>query len=44
VEFAQYTSVAYIERLDDLGIDPSVGSKGDAYDCEHNLGCCPVLV
>ena len=24
--------MAYTERLDDLGIDPSVGSKGDAYD------------
>jgi putative transposase len=29
---SQYTSVAYTERLDDLGIAPSVGSKGDAYD------------
>jgi putative transposase len=29
---SQYTSIAYTERLDDLGIDPSVGSKGDAYD------------
>ena len=29
---SQYTSVAYTDRLDDLGIDPSVGSKGDAYD------------
>jgi putative transposase len=29
---SQYTSVAYTDRLVDLGIDPSVGSKGDAYD------------
>jgi putative transposase len=29
---SQYTSVAYTERLDDLGIDPSVGTVGDAYD------------
>jgi transposase InsO family protein len=29
---AQYTSVAYTERLDQLDIDPSIGSKGDAYD------------
>jgi len=29
---SQYTSVAYTQRLDDLGIDPSLGSKGDAYD------------
>jgi putative transposase len=29
---SQYTSVSYTERLDELGIAPSVGSKGDAYD------------
>ncbi len=29
---SQYTSLAYTDRLDDLKIDPSVGSKGDAYD------------
>ncbi len=29
---SQYTSLTYTDRLDDLGIDPSVGSKGDAYD------------
>src|SRR3990170_6365603 len=29
---SQYTSLAYTDRLDDLEIDPSVGSKGDAYD------------
>jgi transposase InsO family protein len=29
---SQYTSVTYTERLDELKIDPSVGSKGDAYD------------
>jgi len=29
---SQYTSFAYTDRLDQLGIDPSVGSKGDAYD------------
>lgn len=29
---SQYTSVTYTERLDELGIAPSVGSKGDAYD------------
>jgi len=28
----QYTSLAYTDRLDALKIDPSVGSKGDAYD------------
>jgi transposase InsO family protein len=29
---SQYTSVTYTERLDELAIAPSVGSKGDAYD------------
>ena len=29
---SQYTSLTYTDRLDDLGVDPSVGSKGDAYD------------
>jgi putative transposase len=29
---SQYTSVLYTKRLDELGIAPSVGSKGDAYD------------
>jgi transposase InsO family protein len=29
---SQYTSFTYTDRLDELGIDPSVGSKGDAYD------------
>src|SRR3954454_15861749 len=27
-----YTSIAYTERLAEAGIDPSVGSVGDAYD------------
>ena len=30
---SQYTSIAYTERLAEAGIDPSVGSAGDAYDC-----------
>src|SRR5919109_3812450 len=29
---SQYTSFTYTDRLDELTIDPSVGSKGDAYD------------
>ena len=29
---SQYTSLAYTDRLDELNIAPSVGSKGDAYD------------
>jgi putative transposase len=29
---SQYTSIAFTERLVEAGIDPSVGSVGDAYD------------
>jgi putative transposase len=29
---SQYTSLTYTDRLDELKIDPSIGSKGDAYD------------
>ena len=29
---SQYTSMRYTQRLQDLGIAPSVGSVGDAYD------------
>ena len=29
---SQYTSIAFTERLADAGVDPSVGSVGDAYD------------
>lgn len=29
---SQYTSVAFTTRLVDAGVDPSVGSVGDAYD------------
>jgi putative transposase len=29
---SQYTSLAYTDRLDELGIAPSVGSRGDALD------------
>jgi putative transposase len=29
---SQYTSIAFTERLAQVGIDPSVGSVGDAYD------------
>jgi putative transposase len=30
----QYTSIAFGEHLVDAGIRPSIGSVGDAYDCE----------
>ena len=29
---SQYVSIRYTERLDEAGIEPSVGSAGDAYD------------
>ena len=32
VELAQYTSIAFTERLAAAGAQPSVGSVGDAYD------------
>jgi putative transposase len=32
VESGQYTSIAVTDRLIDAGVDPSVGSVGDAYD------------
>jgi transposase InsO family protein len=30
----QYVSIKYTERLVEAGIEPSVGSVGDSYDCE----------
>ncbi len=32
IEFTQYLSIRYTERLADAGIEPSVGSVGDSYD------------
>ena len=32
----QYLSMRYTDRLAEAGIAPSVGSQGDAYDCEHD--------
>ena len=32
VEFAQYLSIRYSERLAEVGAEPSVGSVGDSYD------------
>jgi transposase InsO family protein len=31
----QYLSIRYTERLAEAGIEPSVGSVGDSYDCEY---------
>ena len=36
LETGQYLSIRYTDRLADAGIDPSVGSVGDSYDCEHD--------
>ena len=32
VEFTQYLSIRYTERLAEAGIEPSVGSVGDSFD------------
>ena len=32
---SQYVSIKYTERLAEAGIEPSVGSVGDSYDCEY---------
>ena len=32
----QYVSVAYADRLDDIGAAPSIGTVGDSFDCEHD--------
>ena len=32
LEFTQYVSIKYTERLAQAGIEPSVGSVGDSYD------------
>jgi hypothetical protein len=34
IEFTQYLWIRYTERLAQAGIEPSVGSAGDSYDCE----------
>jgi transposase InsO family protein len=33
----QYVSIRYTERLAEAGIEPSVGSVGDSYDCEFTV-------
>jgi len=33
---SQYTSIRFTEHLDLEGIRPSIGSIGDAYDCEDD--------
>ena len=36
---SQYVSFRYARRLIEAGIEASVGSKGDSYDCELNGSC-----
>jgi hypothetical protein len=35
LEPKQYLSIKYTERLAAAGIEPSVGSVGDSYDCKY---------
>jgi hypothetical protein len=35
IEPGQYLSIRYTERLAGAGAIPSVGSRGDSYDCER---------
>jgi hypothetical protein len=44
IESAQFVSLAFGQKARAAGIAQSMGSKGDCFDCEQNLGCCPVLV
>jgi putative transposase len=44
IESAQYTSFDYSQTLDDHGVLASIGTVGDAYDCEHNPGRWSVSV
>jgi hypothetical protein len=44
LESAQYTSFDYTQTLDDHRVLASIGSVGDAYDCEQNPGRCSVSV
>jgi len=32
---SQYLSIRYTDRLTEAGVAPSLGRRGDAYDCEH---------
>jgi hypothetical protein len=34
LEFTQYRSLVFGKLLTESGIMPSMGSRGDAYDCE----------
>lgn len=34
---SRYLSIKYTERVAEAGIEPSVGSVGDSYGCEHRI-------
>ena len=34
---SQYTSIAYTDRLAEIGAAPSIGTVGDSYDCDDPL-------
>ena len=38
---SQYTSVAYTDRLDEIGAAPSIGTVGDSYDCDDPVAAAP---
>ena len=40
----QFTSWAFTSRLKDSGLLASMGTVGDALDCEQNPSCCSVVV
>ena len=42
VEFAQFTSLRYSERLAEIGAVPSIGTVGDSYDTQSMLGSVDV--
>ena len=39
-----YVSLRFGERCHEIGIHRSMGSKGDCFDCEQNLGRCSLSV
>jgi hypothetical protein len=46
LEFAQYTSLVFTRRCRSVGIDVSMGSRGDCFDTQLSIGASvlPCLV
>ncbi len=42
LEPGQYTSWTFSQRVRAAGLAHSIGTVGDAYDCEQNPSCCSV--